>query len=63
VQTGNAEAKILEHIENCDTVLKLLSSADPGYFKEVQYIAMMQAKSTALVALSNMKAVRINKPY
>lgn len=61
MQSGDIERKVLGHIDSCDAVMRLIVNAvgHTDYFLDPNYVAMMQAKSTALLALSNTKAVRI----
>lgn len=65
MQSGDIESKVLQHIESCDTVMRMLVQTHGyhDYHLDPNYIAMMQAKSTALLALSNTKAIRIHKSY
>jgi hypothetical protein len=63
VQTGIIEDTILNHIDVCNTTIKALERhlTERGAVLDDRYIAALQAKSTALIALSNTKAVRINR--
>ncbi|MNU55802.1 hypothetical protein D3C71_448860 [compost metagenome] len=63
MQSGDIERQVLDHIDACETVMGLLVKTNgyDAYHLDQRYIAMMQAKSTALLALSNTKAVRINR--
>ncbi|MNU34866.1 hypothetical protein D3C71_234520 [compost metagenome] len=59
MNSGKIQAEIIEHINECTNALSAMRERNGEIYITAEFVALMQAKSTALVALSNTRAQRI----